>query len=69
MKTVGIGVDIIDNKRFKKLIKDKKFINRIFSKKEISASKKKLNKINFFQIDLQQKNLLPKLWELVLEIN
>jgi holo-[acyl-carrier protein] synthase len=48
MKTVGIGVDIIDNKRFKKLIKDKRFINRIFSKKEISASKKKLNKINFF---------------------
>jgi holo-[acyl-carrier protein] synthase len=48
MKTVGIGVDIIDNKRFKKLIKDKKFINRIFSKKEISASKKKLNKIIFF---------------------
>ena len=48
MKTVGIGVDIIDNKRFKKLIKDNKFINRIFSKKEISASKKKLNKINFF---------------------
>ena len=48
MKTVGIGVDIIDNKRFKKLIKDKKFINRIFSKKEISASKKKLNKMNFF---------------------
>ncbi len=41
MKTVGIGVDIIDNKRFKKLIKDNKFINRIFSKKEISASKKK----------------------------
>jgi holo-[acyl-carrier protein] synthase len=48
MKTVGIGVDIVDNKRFKKLIKDKKFINRIFSKKEISASKKKLNKIIFF---------------------
>jgi len=48
MKTVGIGVDIVDNKRFKKLIKDNKFINRIFSKKEISASKKKLNKINFF---------------------
>jgi holo-[acyl-carrier protein] synthase len=48
MKTVGIGVDIVDNKRFKNLIKDKKFINRIYSKKEISASKKKLNKINFF---------------------
>lgn len=48
MKTVGIGVDIVDNKRFKNLITDNRFINRIFSKKEISASKKKLNKINFF---------------------
>ena len=48
MKTVGIGVDIVDNKRFKNLIKDNKFINRIFSKKDISASKKTLNKINFF---------------------
>ena len=48
MKTVGIGVDIVDNKRFKTLIKDNRFISRIYSKKEISASKKKLNKINFF---------------------
>jgi holo-[acyl-carrier protein] synthase len=48
MKTVGIGVDIVDNKRFKNLIKDNKFINRIFSKKEIFASKKTLDKINFF---------------------
>jgi holo-[acyl-carrier protein] synthase len=48
MKTVGIGVDIVDNKRFKNLIKDNRFINRIYSKKEILASKKKLNKINFF---------------------
>ena len=48
MKTVGIGVDIVHNKRFKNLIKDNKFINRIFSKKEIFASKKTLNKINFF---------------------
>ncbi|MDA8547877.1 holo-ACP synthase [Candidatus Pelagibacter bacterium] len=48
MKIVGIGVDIVDNKRFKNLIKDNKFINRIFSKKEIFDSKKTLNKINFF---------------------
>ena len=48
MKTVGIGVDIVDNKRFNNLIKDNKFINRIFSKKEIFDSKKTLNKINFF---------------------
>jgi holo-[acyl-carrier protein] synthase len=48
MKTVGIGVDIVDNKRFNNLIKDNKFINRIFSKKEIFDSKKTLNKINFY---------------------
>ena len=48
MKTIGIGVDIVDNKRFTNLVKDKKFINRTFSKKEISNSKNISNKINFY---------------------
>ncbi len=48
MKTIGIGVDIVDNNRIKSLIKNKKFVNRIFSKKEIIISKKYLNKTNFF---------------------
>ena len=48
MKTVGIGVDIIDNNRIKFLLKDSRFINRTFSKKEIFRSKKILNKTNFF---------------------
>tara|TARA_B100000035_G_scaffold297760_1_gene290830 strand:- start:293 stop:679 length:387 start_codon:yes stop_codon:yes gene_type:complete len=48
MKTIGIGVDIVDNNRIKSLIKNKKFINRLFSKKEIVISKKYLNKTNFF---------------------
>ena len=48
MKTVGIGVDIIDNSRIKSLLKNDNFINRIFSKKEIFFSKKISNKINFF---------------------
>ena len=48
MKTIGIGVDIVDNNRIKFLIKNKKFINRIFSKKEITISKNYLNKTNFF---------------------
>ena len=48
MKTIGIGVDIVDNNRIKTLIKNKKFINRLFSKKEIVISKKYLNKTNFF---------------------
>ena len=48
MKTIGIGVDIVDNNRIKYLIKNKKFINRSFSKKEITISKKYINKTNFF---------------------
>ncbi len=48
MKTIGIGVDIVRNDRIKSLIKNKNFINRTFSKKEISISKKILNKTNFF---------------------
>ena len=48
MKTIGIGVDIVKNDRFRSLIKNKHFINRTFSKKEISISKKILNKTNFF---------------------
>ena len=40
MKTIGIGVDIININRIKFLLKNKNFINRIFSKNEILVSKK-----------------------------
>ena len=36
MKIVGIGVDIVDNIRVKKLIRNKQFISRIYSTKEIN---------------------------------
>jgi len=48
MKTIGIGVDIVENKRIKSFIKNKKFITRLFSKNEILISKKFLNKTNYF---------------------
>ena len=48
MKVLGIGVDIVENKRFRNLIKNKNFLIRIFGKKEIELSKKIKNKINFF---------------------
>ena len=48
MKIIGIGVDIIDNGRIKPLIKNKVFLNRIFSKKEILKSKNIINKTNYF---------------------
>ena len=48
MNIVGNGVDIVKNQRIEKALKNKKFLNRIYSKKEISASKKIKNKVNFF---------------------
>ena len=48
MNTLGIGVDIIENKRVKKSILNKKFISRIFSNSEINDSKKSVNKAGFF---------------------
>ena len=35
MKIIGIGVDIVENKRIKSSIKNKRFITRIFSENEI----------------------------------
>ena len=49
MKILGNGVDIIDNRRIKKAIKNKNFINKIFTNKEKEFSKKKKEKkINYF---------------------
>ena len=60
MKIVGIGVDIINNKRIKKSIKNNKFIHRTFSKKEILNSKKILNKINYLSKRFAAKEALAK---------
>ena len=48
MEILGNGVDIIQNSRIKNLIRNKKFILRVFSKYEINESKKTKNKANFF---------------------
>tara|TARA_B100001121_G_C18481619_1_gene522832 strand:- start:253 stop:639 length:387 start_codon:yes stop_codon:yes gene_type:complete len=48
MNIIGNGVDIIDNSRIQKSIKNKKFINRIYSKQEIHRSKNIKNKVNYF---------------------
>ena len=48
MKIVGIGVDIVKNKRISSSLKNKNFINRTFSKKEILISNKISNKSGFF---------------------
>ena len=61
MNLVGIGVDIVDNSRVKKLIRNKTFISRIYSTKEINQSKKLKIKQIIFQKDLPLKNHFLKL--------
>ena len=60
MKILGIGVDIILNKRINNLIKNKNFINRTFAKNEILNSKKNSNKINYFAKRFAAKESLVK---------
>ena len=48
MRILGIGVDIIENKRIEHSIKSLKFKNRIYSLKELKQSTLIKKKINFF---------------------
>ena len=48
MKILGIGVDLVKNQRINSLIRNKYFISRTFSKKEIINAKNIKNKINYF---------------------
>ena len=48
MKIIGVGIDIVESFRVEKSLKNKKFVTRIFTSKEISLSKKYTNKINYF---------------------
>ena len=60
MKIFGIGVDIIENNRFKKLLKKKKFVNRIFSQKELHIYKNKRNKILYLSKRFSAKEAFVK---------
>tara|TARA_B100001057_G_scaffold434176_1_gene463607 strand:- start:7616 stop:8002 length:387 start_codon:yes stop_codon:yes gene_type:complete len=48
MKIFGIGVDIVENKRIKSLLKNKRFISRIFGKNEIKTPNIIKKKSNYF---------------------
>ena len=48
MKVLGIGVDIIENKRIKSSIKNSKFVNRIYSLNELNQSLLSKDKIAYF---------------------
>ena len=51
MRILGNGVDIVENRRIEKAIKNKNFVNKIFSIKEKDIAKnKRINKTNYFKI-------------------
>ena len=48
MKILGIGVDIVENSRIHKLLKNKLFIKRIFSNSEILIASKIKDKKSYY---------------------
>ncbi len=60
MKILGIGVDVVQNKRIKVLINSKFFLKRTFGLKELKFSKKFSNKTNYFAKRFAAKEALAK---------
>ena len=60
MKILGIGVDIIQNKRIKDSIKNHKFKDRIYSTNEIRLSNYSKNKIGYFSKRFAAKEAFAK---------
>ena len=60
MKILGIGIDIIENKRVKSSIKNNKFKSRIYSLKELQLSNRSKNKISFFSKRFAAKEAFAK---------
>ena len=60
MRILGIGVDIIENKRIKNSIKNYKFKKRVFSFKELKQSTLSKNKIGYFSKRFAAKEAFAK---------
>ena len=60
MRIVGIGVDIIENKRIKNSLKNLNFKKRIYSNKELAQSSLSKNKVGFFSKRFAAKEAFAK---------
>ncbi len=60
MKILGIGVDIIENKRISNSIRNSKFKKRIFSDKELKQASLLKNKANYFSKRFAAKEAFAK---------
>ncbi len=60
MKILGIGIDIVDNKRVKNSLKNNKFKNRVYDTKELRQSILLKNKVNYFSKRFAAKEAFAK---------
>ena len=60
MSIIGVGVDIVRNDRLKKLIKNKNFVERVFTVYEQKSSLKLKNKLNFYSKRFAAKEAFSK---------
>ena len=60
MKILGIGVDIVENSRIKKSLKNNLFIKRIFTTSEITTAKKINDKVAYYSKRFAAKEALSK---------
>ena len=60
MKILGIGVDVVENKRIKKLVKSSTFKNRIYSSNELKQSQVIKNKLAYFSKRFAAKEAFSK---------
>ena len=60
MKILGIGVDIVENSRIDKLLKNKLFIKRIFSNSEILTANKIRDKKGYYSKRFAAKEAFAK---------
>ena len=60
MKILGIGVDIVENRRIQKSIKNPLFTKRVYTPKELIQSKAVRNKVSYFSKRFAAKEAFSK---------
>ena len=60
MKILGIGVDIVENRRIQKSIKNPLFTKRVYTQKELKQSKAAKNKVGYFSKRFAAKEAFSK---------
>ena len=60
MKILGIGVDIVENKRIKKSMQNPLFKKRVYTSKELKQSNTVINKVGYFSKRFAAKEAFSK---------